>query len=106
MLVTVRSTLQLCIVRDTLVCQLELDLLLLINIEFCHDKHLILQIKYAVDASLNVLRSIQGSRINQRELDRVCLLTSETLSFGVWASCLLLFGKMIVLWLRAGDSCI
>jgi len=28
------------------------------------------KIKYAVDASLNVLRSIQGSRINQRELDR------------------------------------
>ncbi|CAK9857354.1 unnamed protein product [Sphagnum jensenii] len=28
------------------------------------------KIKYAVDASLNVLRSIQGSKINQRELDR------------------------------------
>ncbi|CAK9871880.1 unnamed protein product [Sphagnum jensenii] len=28
------------------------------------------KIKHAVDASLNVLRSIQGSKINQRELDR------------------------------------
>jgi predicted Zn-dependent peptidase len=38
------------------------------------------KIKHAVDASLNVLRSIQGSKINQRELDRVLLPFSLFLS--------------------------
>ncbi|KAG0577820.1 hypothetical protein KC19_5G184500 [Ceratodon purpureus] len=39
------------------------------------------KIKYAVDASLNVLRSIQGSRINQRELDRVYTSSFKMLLF-------------------------